>query len=207
MIRRRLIIMLVACLMAASAVPARTKDYIVGEDDVIRIMVYGHQDLSVTERVSGEGNITFPLIGSVRVSGLTVDQIGKLISDRLSEGFIVDPQISVFVTEYKSRKAIIMGQVQKPGIYMLSGPTTFLELLSMAGGISQDAGDRAIIKRKKGDGDKGETLVSHINTSLMARIFGGTVWRVMGGPVSRAEHAMLRGALQKDRPVPEADPV
>jgi uncharacterized protein (DUF302 family) len=57
------------------------------------------------------------------------------------------------------------------------------------------------------DGDKGETLVSHINTSLMARIFGGTVWRVMGGPVSRAEHAMLRGALQKDRPVPEADPV
>lgn len=48
------------------------------------------------------------------------------------------------------------------------------------------------------EGDKGEILVSHMNTSLMARIFGGTVWRVMGGPVSQAEHAMLRSALHKD---------
>lgn len=157
MIRLPEIIIIAVCLLAAFAPPAQAKDYAVGEDDVIRILVYGHPDLSVTERVSGEGFITFPLIGSVRVSGLTVDQIAKAISEKLSEGFIVDPQISVFVTEYKSRKAIIMGQVQKPGIYMLSGPTTFLELLSMAGGISQDAGDKAIIKRKRGDGDRGET--------------------------------------------------
>lgn len=126
----------------------RAQDYMVGEEDVVRITVYDHPDLTTIARVSGDGLITLPLIGGVKVSGLSTSQISQKLTDLFADGYIVDPHVSVFVEEFKSRKTTIMGQVNKPGIYALSGNTTFLELLSKAGGLTREAGDKAIIKRK-----------------------------------------------------------
>lgn len=136
------------------------QDYIVGEGDVLRITVYDHDDLTTVARISGDGNIVLPLIGQVEVKGLTLSQISKKISARLSDGYIIDPQVNIFIQEFRSKKAFIMGEVTKPGIYVLPGQTTFLALLSEAGGLTKDAGDKAIIKRKANPSDKNEKIIT-----------------------------------------------
>jgi polysaccharide export outer membrane protein len=136
------------------------QDYMVGEEDVLKITVYDHPDLTAVARVSGDGLITLPLIGAVKVTGLSTSQISQKLTELLSDGYIVDPHVSVFVEEFKSRKTIIMGQVNKPGVYALSGNTTFLELLSKAGGLTKEAGDKAIIKRKIASPVKQESIIT-----------------------------------------------
>ncbi len=130
-----------------------SQDYIVGEGDLLEVSVYDHPDLTVTVRVGGEGTIQFPLIGQVKVGGLTVNQVAQEIARLLADGYIVDPQVSVFIKEFRSKKVTIMGEVNNPGLYELRGTTTFLELLSKAGGLTDDAGDIATLKRKA-NGDK-----------------------------------------------------
>jgi len=134
------------------------QDYIVGERDVLRITVYDHADLTSVARVSGEGTISFPLIGELKVSGLTIPQIAKKISELLAGGYIVDPQVIVFIEEFRSKKTTAMGEVAKPGLYELPGQTSFMELISRAGGLTKDAGDKAIIKRKTGQGEQSFTI-------------------------------------------------
>ncbi|HHN65343.1 MAG TPA: periplasmic polysaccharide biosynthesis/export protein [Nitrospirae bacterium] len=134
------------------------QDYIVGEGDVLKITVYEHPDLTTVARVSGEGSILFPLIGQVKVKGLTVSEVSKKIARMLADGYIVNPQVTVFIEEFRSKKATIMGEVNNPGLYQLEGDTTFLELVSKAGGLTKDAGDRAIIKRKTPTGNRVITI-------------------------------------------------
>ena len=136
---------LVALLFTA---PLYSQDYIVGERDVLKVTVYDHPDLTTVGRVSGEGMIFFPFLGEVKVKGLTIPQIVSKISSQLADGYIVNPQVSVFIEEYRSRKVLLIGEVLRPGPYELTGPTTLLELLSRAGPLSSNAGDEAIIKRK-----------------------------------------------------------
>lgn len=126
----------------------KAQDYHIGKGDVIRITVYGHTDLNTVERVSGGGTVNFPLIGQIRVSGMTVSQAAQDIAARLSSGYLVSPQVSVFVQEFKSQKAVIMGAIQRPGLYELKGETSFIELISVAGGLTEKAGNTAIVKRK-----------------------------------------------------------
>lgn len=123
------IFLVILCIVGV----ALAQDYIVGEEDILKITVYDNPDLSTTARVSGDGMIKFPLIGEIKVAGLTTSQISREIASRLADGYVIDPHVSVFIEEYKSKKTTILGQVVKPGIYALSGNTTFLELLSKAG--------------------------------------------------------------------------
>ena len=142
-------ILLVMLFLSCAGTEAHAEqDYMIGPDDVVKVTVYNHPDLTATDRVSGEGIIMLPLIGDVKLSGLTVEQAAKKISLLLSDGFIMDPKVSVFVVEFRSRKIMIMGQVFRPGVFTLSGNTTFLELLTLAGGLTKEAGDKATIKRK-----------------------------------------------------------
>lgn len=136
------------------------QDYVVGEGDVLKITVYDHDDLTTIARVSGEGFITFPLIGEVDVKGLTLQQISQKISNLLADGYIVNPQVNIFIQEFRSKKAFIMGEVNKPGLYVLPGQTTLLALLSEAGGLTKNAGDKAIIKRKNNPSDKEESVIT-----------------------------------------------
>jgi polysaccharide export outer membrane protein len=149
---RRYLFVLLAVVLFCRADMLFAQDYLVGEEDVLRVTVYDHPDLTTVARVSAEGVIRLPLIGDVNVTGLSVSQISEKVSRLLADGYIVNPHVSIFVEEFRSKKTIIMGQVNKPGIYALSGTTTFLELLSKAGGLTKDAGDKAIIKRKTSPG-------------------------------------------------------
>jgi polysaccharide export outer membrane protein len=158
-------LILMSCLVNVSF----AQDYIIGEGDILRITVYGHDDLATVARVSGEGVIVFPLIGQVEVRGLTLSQISQKISALLSDGYVVSPQVSIFIQEFRSKKASIMGEVIKPGLYVLPWQTTLLSVLSEAGGLTKDAGDKAIIKRKTSSPDKNESLITVALTNLVEK--------------------------------------
>ncbi len=127
---------------------AYAKGYIVGEGDTLKISVYNQDDLKTTVRVGANGDILLPLLGRIIVGGLTVSEVTDKISKLLNDGYIINPQVNVFIQEFRSKKVVILGQINSPGVYELSGPTTFLELLSKAGGLTDKAGEKAIIKSK-----------------------------------------------------------
>lgn len=124
------------------------QNYVVGPGDILRITVYDNKDLETTARVGDTGSIIMPLIGRVDVADLNILQISDVITEKLADGYIVNPQVTVFIEEYRSKKVVILGQVNRPGLYELSGDINFLELISKAGGLGQNAGNTATIKRK-----------------------------------------------------------
>ena len=166
---RKYIFFLLILLISGIAHSSFAQDYIVGEGDVLKIMVYEHPDLTIVVRVGGEGTIIFPLIGQLKLAGLSVSRISERISALLADGYIINPQVSVFIKEFSSKKAIIMGQVNKPGLYELHVATTFLEFLSKAGGLTKDAGDKAIIKRKTASRDRKESIITIDLKSLVEK--------------------------------------
>ncbi|MFC1895937.1 polysaccharide biosynthesis/export family protein [Thermodesulfobacteriota bacterium] len=127
------------------------RDYQAGPEDVLQISVWDHEDLCREVIVSQEGEFTYPLIGKVRADGRTVTQIEEDVRGRLSGRFIIDPQVTVTVKEYKSKKVFVLGEVgakgKGPGAYPLAGKTTLLEILSMAGGPTDNAGTEVMIVR------------------------------------------------------------
>ena len=124
------------------------QDYLVGPGDVLSVTVYDNDDLKTKVRVSSNGTIVMPLLGQVNVNKLSVSAITEKLTHLLASGYIVNPQVNVFVDEFRSKKVVILGNVRNPGLVELNGPTTFLELVSKAGGFDKDAGDTATIKRK-----------------------------------------------------------
>lgn len=132
---------------AAWTSPALSQDYILGEGDVLTISVYDQPDLKSIVRISGDGMITLPLIGQVRAAGMTVGLLSKNIETLLADGYLVKPQVTIFIEEFRSLKVTILGGVRAPGLYELKGQTSLLELISKAGGLAETAGAEAIIRR------------------------------------------------------------
>lgn len=128
-------------------------DYILGPGDVIRITVYDNDDLRTVTRVSDDGYILMPLLGQVKIQGLNVSQAADRIAGLLADGYIINPQVNIFVEEFRSKKAIVLGQVNHPGLIEMSGPTTFLELISKAGGLTEEFGETATVKRRTSESD------------------------------------------------------
>jgi polysaccharide export outer membrane protein len=124
------------------------RDYLVGSQDVLKISVYEHPDLETTVRVSEDGRITFPLIGDVEVKNLSVQQIEKKIASKLSDGIIPDPQVTVFIDQYRGTRVTVMGEVTKPGQYEITGPTSVVEAISMALGMTENAGHTIMLFKK-----------------------------------------------------------
>ena len=131
------------------------KDYGVGPRDSLSFTVYGEEDLSPDGLiVSQEGYISFPLIGRVHVEGLSTPEIEKKIEALLADGYIVNPQVTVMVKSFKSKKIFILGAVEKPGVYPLRGQERLLEIISIAGGIQNEkAGKFILIWRQKSRGE------------------------------------------------------
>ncbi len=126
--------------------------YNIGPDDVLRISVYGYDDLKTETRVSADGRITFPLIGEIAVSGKSGRELEEAIAVRLiSGGFIHDAQVSVSVVEHVSQQVSVLGYVNKPGRYPLDSDSSIVDLIAMAGGI-QDNGDIKVVVTRNADG-------------------------------------------------------
>ena len=129
-------------------------NYIVGPEDVIEIEVFDVPELKGTVRVAADGKIALPLIGRVQASGLTSEQLRQSLADKWGEDYLQDPQVTVFVKEFKAKPVSVIGAVEKPGLYPLTGQRTLIEMLSTAGGFGKKgtsaAGRTVVITRKSG---------------------------------------------------------
>jgi len=130
-------------------------DYRIGSEDLLEIQVFGVDQLSRTVRVNSLGNVSLPLIGTMVVGGLTAQEAERLIAAKLSEKFLQDPQVGVFIKEFTNQRVTIEGAVQKPGIYPMRGQTTLLRALALAGGQgSMSDMSQVMIFRREADGGR-----------------------------------------------------
>ena len=110
-----------------------------GHGDVFEVKVYDEKELSGIYRVSSAGSISFPLIGKVQVEGMTSTDAADLIQGRLGEKFLRNPQVSIFIKEYNSKKISVFGQVNKPGTFKYEDNMSVTQAVSMAGGFTKMA--------------------------------------------------------------------
>lgn len=109
-------------------------DYRVGPQDLLEIQTFGVEALSRTVRVNSRGAISLPLIGVIEVAGLTSEEVEARIAAKLSQDYLQDPHVSVFIKEYTSQRVTVEGAVNRPGIYPLKGQTSLLQAIAIAGG-------------------------------------------------------------------------
>jgi polysaccharide export outer membrane protein len=117
-----------------TAPPHVSDDYVIGPSDVLAINVWKDAELSRTVLVRPDGRISLPLVGELEVSGLTALKVQDLIAQKLSP-YVSKPQVTVIVTEVKSRTYTIVGKIAHPGSFELGKPTTVLEATAIAGGF------------------------------------------------------------------------
>ena len=123
-------------------------------EDIVEISVFQEPDLLTKTRVSQSGSITFPLIGEVKIGGLTPEAAAQSIRTQLAKDYIINPQVTVTVTEYSKRRFTVLGQVQKPGAYEMPDreAVSLLQAIGTAGGYTRiaDAGDIRVKRTEAG---------------------------------------------------------
>ena len=138
---------LAAIGMASQAFAQSRSDYLLGPGDVLRIQVFQSQDLTVEARISESGVISFPLLGVVKLAGLSPQQAENLIATRLREGrFLQNPQVTLNVLQFRSQQVSVLGNVANPGRYPLETTGMRLsEILSVAGGVNETGSNNVLL--------------------------------------------------------------
>jgi polysaccharide export outer membrane protein len=149
---------LAAAAPLAAAPQATSAEYKIGPKDLLEISVLGVPEISkLNVRVSEEGRITLPLLGEVSVGDLTKFELEKKLAALAGEKIVLDPQVTIHIVEYRSRRVSVVGAVEKPGPFELIGRRTVLQAVAEAGGLSRDAGDEIIVIRQLPGGGEGCT--------------------------------------------------
>ncbi|RXN86632.1 hypothetical protein C7R54_16990 [Achromobacter aloeverae] len=135
----------------------------VGPGDTLGINIMGTGGAQARVTIDADGGVVVPMLGTIRVSGLTPAAIGRRIEQDLrSRGFMTDPQVAVEVLTLRSRIVSVLGKVERPGRYPIEGHLSVLELLAMAGGASKDAADVVtLVRRADGGKDRINLYVSN----------------------------------------------
>ena len=180
---RRLMIaggLAIAACFASPALLAQGGNYLLAPNDVVTVTVFQEDDLTTRARVANDGTITVPLIGSVRIGGKSVDDAGQVIRARLAKGYLVNPQVSVAVTEYAKRLFTVLGQVQKGGTFEFpdQGPLDLLQAIGLAGGYTRIANPGKIIVKRRVSGK--ETVIL-LNAKAMAGNSAAKPFEVLPG--------------------------
>lgn len=128
------------------------REYVIGPRDLLEIKVFELPEFDHTVRVSEEGSITLPLLGSVQVGGLTKDKAEKKLAELLDK-YVKNAQVSVFIKEYQSSRVAVIGAVEKPGMYELVGRQNLLQMISQAGGFKENAANEIYVLREGQDGN------------------------------------------------------
>lgn len=127
-------------------------NYCIGPDDQLDITVLEAPELNGTPRVSQSGDISLPLIGTVKAAGLTTQELQVVVEELLRRRYIKDPHVTVQVRDVQSHPVAVFGAVKKPGVFQIRDPKTVIEILSMAEGLDADAGDKVIVEHRSRDG-------------------------------------------------------
>jgi polysaccharide export outer membrane protein len=148
-------------LAATGTEARRPPDYRIGPDDLLEVTLFdvegrNGEPRQVDVRVSQSGSVTLPLVGQVELGGQTAAAAETALREHFRR-FIRDPQIAVFVKEYRSYRVSVVGYVEKPGVFDISGERSLLEILAMAGGLNDRAGKTVQVTRRHPE--KLETLL------------------------------------------------
>lgn len=121
---------------------------VLGPGDTVVVTVFGQPDLSARVTITADGTITLPLLGEAPVAGYSPARLARLVADALKQkGYLNEPQVAVDVVQVRSQVVSLLGEVQRPGRYVLTGDLTLLQLLAQAGGLQDDAGNVAVVMR------------------------------------------------------------
>lgn len=133
--------------LVTTAQAAEQNDYILGPGDAVRISVYQNPDLSLEARLNEGGTISYPLLGNVKLGGISVSDAEKKIASGLKDGnFIKQPQVSILLIGATANQVSVLGLVGKPGRYpLVAGSNKLSEVMAMAGGITQGAGSDIVV--------------------------------------------------------------
>jgi polysaccharide export outer membrane protein len=121
--------------------------YRIGPEDLLQITVFEAPEMNRDVRVSASGEISLPLLGLVRAAGLTAQELERVLQELLRRTYMKDPHVAVFVRDMQSHSISVFGAVERPGVLQLRGTRSLLEVLSMAEGLAEDAGDTVIVMR------------------------------------------------------------
>lgn len=163
---RRLLAALLAALLATGVVgcgesssgpypvskPPSPEEDALRPGDLFEVRVFGEDDLAGAYKVSPDGTINFPLIGSVKVEGLTASAVEREIQSRLADGYLRNPQVSVLIKEQGSKKFSVLGQVRSPGTFPYSAETTIVDAIAKAGGFTALAKKNSVRVTRSADG-------------------------------------------------------
>ncbi len=125
--------------------PGSSLTYRIGPSDLIRIEVFQVPELSSEERVSEDGNIMLPLVGAVTVGGLTPREAEARVAEILGRDYLQDPQVDIDVAQYANQQITVMGSVNKPGVFPITGATSLLQVIAMAEGMNALAKEDEVI--------------------------------------------------------------
>jgi len=146
-------------------------DYRLGANDKLHLTVYGEDDLSGDFQVDSSGMLRIPLIGDMKVAGMTAHDLETFVENQLGNGYLKDPRVSVEVTQY--RPVYVIGEVNKPGPYSYAGNMSALNAIALAGGFTEKAVESTVYIRHEGD-----TEEQPVSTDQLTRIRPGDVLRV-----------------------------
>jgi polysaccharide biosynthesis/export protein len=137
-----------------------SSEYRVGPKDLLEIKVFGIDELNQTVRVSEEGKISLPLLGEIEVEGLTQNGLVLKLEELLKEKYLQDPKVSIFIREYQSKRVSVLGAIRTPGPIEILGRQTLLQVISEAGGLTNEAGSDIIVIRQLADGSSTSLKIS-----------------------------------------------
>ncbi len=187
----------------ANANATATADYRLGAGDAVRINVYQSPDLSIDARISEAGVVSYPLLGNIKIGGMSVGAAEKLIADGLkAKNFVKLPQVSVLVTQVRSNQASVLGQVNRPGRFPIEANDMRLsDLLAIAGGIATTGADSVILVGTR----NGQRIRKEIDlTDIFGKSSGDNDVFVFNGDVvfvERSPIAYIYGEVQRPGPM------
>jgi polysaccharide biosynthesis/export protein len=205
----------------AASTSAVSGDYRIGPEDLVQITLYNvtgdttltpSSDARLTPRttvvrVSQQGILSLPLLGEIKVSGMTASELESTLRKKY-DNYIYQPQIGVFVTEYKQRVSVI-GAAVKTGVFELTGPKTVIDIVAMAGGVTEKAGTQVHIYRQGPNGREThviDLLALSSNASLISAGNAGLITMpVQAGDVINIPPAgtfFVDGAVKRPGPYP-----
>jgi len=143
--------------LARTTTESQTSESRIGPDDLLTISVFEAPEMNCTVRVSAGGQISLQLLGAVHAAGLTPGELESVLQVQLRRTYMKDPHVGVFVQELQSHSVSVVGAVKKPGVFQIRGRKTVIEVLSMAEGLADDAGDTVLIVHGAGYAEPGSS--------------------------------------------------
>ncbi|MCB2261781.1 MAG: polysaccharide export protein [Candidatus Thiosymbion ectosymbiont of Robbea hypermnestra] len=134
--------------------PGPAHAYRIGPHDRLMVKVFQVEELTTDGRVNAAGSFVMPLIGKVKISGLTPSEAEQLIANRLGERYLNNPQVSILISESAGHKVTVTGHVKSPGVFPMVGRTTLMQAIAMAGGLDEVAKqEEVLVFRRQEQGD------------------------------------------------------